>query len=743
MFVMCFKLYYYLNGFANFRIFTMANSVDDILKKPFSSRNYESKLKIVSDGKPRPALDNLVCKHKDKKSEYTRHFSTSHYEKVEWLTGCQLRCKLFCWPCLLFARESCVWNKQGFSDLNHLTFMLQKHEKSQAHVQAFLAYKMFGKQRIDTLLDSQRKAEIHKHNEQVNKNREILKRLIDAVCYLAKQELPFRGHDESSESVNRGNYIEFLNVLRKYDAPLDTHLNTSTVFQGTSPAVQNDIIQAVADVLVDHIKVETSSASFFAIILDETSDVMSKSQLSSVLRYVHDGEVHERFVGFSDVSDDRTADGLFRHVVKIVEEFQMKDKLVGQTYDGASVMSGHANGLQKKVLDEYPLAIFTHCYAHILNLVLQQGLSNIKECRIFFQTLSGLAAFFSKSSKRVHALQEFVARKLPTVAPTRWNFTSRLSNTVQEYRPQLLEFFQHIIENSTDWDNDTVVRAQGFKSFLQDFQTVVLLEIFSKLFGYTDVLYNVLQSKVFDVLYCCKKINEVLQKLMHDKEHEFENLWASVVSSRSSNNDDDHISQRPKRVRVMVDEDEKTHYLTLYQNIVESVCMQIKTRYSSLSKLEFFQLLWHEKYEVYKRQFPDTLLTKLKDFYASLFDYIRLKNELVVLYSSPEFADKNVHELVEFMVKNGLQYGFQEAFRLAELILTIPSNTASAERSFSALKRINSCYRGTQSQLRLSGLSLLSIEKNLLNEVKQRDSFYDEVINKFVSKTRRIELNYK
>ena len=87
---------------------------------------------------------------------------------------------------------------------------------------------------------------------------------------------------------------------------------------------------------------------------------------------------------------------------------------------------------------------------------------------------------------------------------------------------------------------------------------------------------------------------------------------------------------------------------------------------------------------------------------------------------------------MEFMVKNELNSGFKEAFRLAELILTIPSNTASAERSFSALKRINSCYRGAQSQLRLSGLSLLSIEKILLTKIKQGGSFYDEVMNKFI-----------
>ena len=97
------------------------------------------------------------------------------------------------------------------------------------------------------------------------------------------------------------------------------------------------------------------------------------------------------------------------HVEHIVEVFNLKDILGGQTYDGASLMSGHLSGLQKCVLDKYPMALFVHCYAHVLNLMLQQGLQSIKQCRIFFLTLSGLAAFFSKSSKRTQALKEFVA----------------------------------------------------------------------------------------------------------------------------------------------------------------------------------------------------------------------------------------------------------------------------------------------------------------------------------------------
>ena len=44
-------------------------------------------------------------------------------------------------------------------------------------------------------------------------------------------------------------------------------------------------------------------------------------------------------------------------------------------------------------------------------------------------------------------------------------------------------------------------------------------------------------------------------------------------------------------------------------------------------------------------------------------------------------------------------------YKLRQLICTIPSNTASAERKFSALKRISSCFRFSQHQERVSGLS--------------------------------------
>jgi hypothetical protein len=63
------------------------------------------------------------------------------------------------------------------------------------------------------------------------------------TCLLENQELPFRGHDESDSSLN----TEFLQLLKHYYRLLNDHLETGTVFKGTSPTTQNDMIQAIHD----------------------------------------------------------------------------------------------------------------------------------------------------------------------------------------------------------------------------------------------------------------------------------------------------------------------------------------------------------------------------------------------------------------------------------------------------------------------------------------------------------------
>lgn len=62
-------------------------------------------------------------------------------------------------------------------------------------------------------LDEQRRLNVSIHNAKVKENRQILKDLINATCFLAKQELAFRGNDETESSSNRRNYVELLHAF--------------------------------------------------------------------------------------------------------------------------------------------------------------------------------------------------------------------------------------------------------------------------------------------------------------------------------------------------------------------------------------------------------------------------------------------------------------------------------------------------------------------------------------------------
>jgi hypothetical protein len=84
---------------------------------------------------------------------------------------------------------------------------------------------------------------------------------------------------------------------------------------------------------------------------------------------------------------------LLNHFFEILKDplsrFDGKNKLVAQSYDGASVMAG--------VKSMCPLALFTHCCAHRLNLVLQQGTN----CTLqdLFRDTFGYSCFFRSISK--------------------------------------------------------------------------------------------------------------------------------------------------------------------------------------------------------------------------------------------------------------------------------------------------------------------------------------------------------
>ncbi|TDH05594.1 hypothetical protein EPR50_G00124020 [Perca flavescens] len=300
--------------------------VSDLLRVPFSRRSFGEKKAIILRGRPTPKLDRLSKAGKG----FVRHFTEGNYDRYDWLTASTERNKQFCWPCLLFNTSEGTWNTIGFNSLNSFTKAAIKHQASERHLTAVVHLKTFGESRVDLQLDEQRRRETSLHNERVRKNRDILKSLVDCVIFLGQQELSFRGHDEGKESLNRGNYLELLSLLSEYDADLRHHLATATVFTGTSGKIQNDIINAVAEVLDDAIKKEINNTKFVAVMVDETTGFSNTAQLSFVLRYVTDTGVKERFLKFEDVTERKRAHDLAASVLEVLGSYDCKTKLVAQ-----------------------------------------------------------------------------------------------------------------------------------------------------------------------------------------------------------------------------------------------------------------------------------------------------------------------------------------------------------------------------------------------------------------------------
>ena len=75
---------------------------------------------------------------------------------------------------------------------------------------------------------------------------------------------------------------------------------------------------------------------------------------------------------------------------------------------------------------------------------------------------------------------------------------------------------------------------------------------------------------------------------------------------------------------------------------------------------------------------------------------------------------------------------FPNATIAYRILLTIPVTVALAERSFSKLKLLKSYLRSTMTQERLSGLALIAIENDILENVS-----YEELIEEFISRNAR------
>lgn len=126
--------------------------------------------------------------------------------------------------------------------------------------------------KIDTWFSGAYKKNVEMHNENVENNPFIISRFINATCYLAFCEC-----DEQVTFINRGNYDEFISLTSVLDLKLSGRLSNFTVFSNLSGNIQIDLIQSISNILLKHINNKIKKTDYVFIIMDETTDIVSRS----------------------------------------------------------------------------------------------------------------------------------------------------------------------------------------------------------------------------------------------------------------------------------------------------------------------------------------------------------------------------------------------------------------------------------------------------------------------------------
>lgn len=237
-----------------------------------------------------------------------RRFVSEWFDEFgSWLEYSESKHKAYCFCCFLFRPRKkkeagyVAFVKDGWSSWNkkhrlkeHVGDINSVHNQAARDCEALLKQE----QHIYVALNNQSNAMKNAYYTRLNAS-------IDVVRVLLKQGLPFRGHDESEESLNKGNFKEFHGYTAEQNPAVAKVVgpNAPGNNQLTSPKIQKAIAECFAKEIL-HSILEEIGHDVFCLLVDESRDVAGKEQMVVVLRYVGKcGKIKERLVGLVHVKE--------------------------------------------------------------------------------------------------------------------------------------------------------------------------------------------------------------------------------------------------------------------------------------------------------------------------------------------------------------------------------------------------------------------------------------------------------
>ena len=312
---------------------------------------------------------------------------------------------------------------------------------------------------------------------------------------MARQGLALRGNNSDAES----NLLQLLK-LRTEDCPqLCTWLQRERL-KYTSHECQNEMLEIMVCTVQRKILSRIIESSFLALMVDETTDVSNKEQLTFVIRRTDaDLNVFEEFLGMQELKST-DAESIVLTINTVLLRLGIPiTKLRGQCYDGASTMAGAHSSVAAKIQQLEPKAVFIHCYGHALNLSVND---TVKKCNIMRDCLDTcyelikLIKFSPKRSAMLNSIKKEVGDDAPavrTLCPTRWTVRAESIGSILANYHSIQNLWDEALEGSLD--SEMKARIQGVSSQMEEtFQFLFALILAEMVLRHTDNLNKTLQK---------------------------------------------------------------------------------------------------------------------------------------------------------------------------------------------------------------------------------------------------------
>lgn len=670
-----------------------------------------------------------------------RKFRKEWYNAYRWLEYSPSANKVFCFWCRAFSDPNKGYTESAFTinGFNNWSKAVQKfksHESCDSHKNSESCLVNF----TESLLSGSICAKLDKqYSKEVDENRKYLKKVCETVVFCARQGIALRGHDEKISSNNRGNFLELMD-LRAKDCPLIEKVfkNKEKSYSYVHKDHQNDILNLCKSQIYNYIQNKIKESRYFSVMVDETQDISNHEQVAVVFRYIDNNlEIHESFAGFYRTKKT-DGESLYNLLKEVISSFGLNlSDLRAQCYDGAANMRGPYSGVAARMLQDNPMAIYVHCYAHILNLCLVSTCSSIPAVRNAFQQLNALHSFIEASSKR-HAIFEKIrlstntfyggSSTLKSLSDTRWSCRVEAIKALFDNFEGVILTLEEISEN----DALNGGKANALLICMTSFEFLFTLSVLRKVLEQCNSLSKHLQSPdlSFDVVKMLSKATiETLDSFRNDLF--FNKVWSYVIELCEKNSYPGPKMKRRNKIPSKLGggeknphDDVKSYYrITILNEIIDSVSNEIQTRFkendlsiliainSILSASDVHQDEQHVSTvcNFYNLQKED-LLCELRLFYSMI--------------KSANMQNSNLKNSLNFFREKNLQNTFPLITLLFKFFLTVPMTSASCERSFSCLRRLKTYLRSTMGEERLSSLAVLAIERDIpLN--------YNDIVTKF------------